>query len=200
MPYPLPAGYQSDPSVGFVLLVQSMERHGLTPIAVQNHGQQIVDALNQDYPDLHVYLSPTDSPVWPGFGSLDVTVDSGKGGWEFRPDGYFPYDPSQYVPPTAPPAPPVVIDAPPAPPPLDPPRVDLWAIESQVAALLRQFDTLADDLAAIEELTATRHAELLARLDALQQTMPATQPDYTGTVKLPWLKVVTFTLTPVPVP
>lgn len=201
MPYPLPAGYDTDTGVGFAMLIDSMNRRGLTAIGVQNRGQSIVDALNQDYPDLHVYLSPTDSPVWPRFGSLDVTVDSGRGGFSFRPDGYFPYEPSQYVPP-----PNAGTDPPPAPPrpdPMVPPSSDLagllWRIENRLAGLEASVQALRDLQAARETEDAQRYVELIDTIDLLQRSIPTTQPDYTGTVKLPWLKTVTFTLSPVPV-
>lgn len=87
----LPTGYDSDPNVGYRMFVEAMDRHGLTPVGVQGHGQTIVDALNETWPGLNVYLSPSDAPVWPGFGSIDVTIDSGKGGWQFRKDGVMPY-------------------------------------------------------------------------------------------------------------
>jgi hypothetical protein len=82
----LPNGYSTDTAVGYYVLVDAMTRAGLTPIGVQRHGDQIIAALKASYPDLDVYLSPSDAPVWPGFGSLDVTIDSGKGGWSFQVD------------------------------------------------------------------------------------------------------------------
>lgn len=85
----LPAGYATDVNVGYSMLVSAMNSAGLTSLGVQHRGSQIVAALQAKYPGLDVYLSPTDSPIWPGFGSLDVTIDSGKGGWEFSPDGYW---------------------------------------------------------------------------------------------------------------
>lgn len=88
----LPAGYSADQNVAFQMLVTAMSAHGLTPTGVQNHGQQIVDALNETWPGLNVYRSPSDAPVWPGFGSIDVTIDSGRGGWSFRPDGVTRYE------------------------------------------------------------------------------------------------------------
>lgn len=88
----LPEGYDSDLGVGFEMFKQAMEKHGLTPRGVQGHGQWIVDAMNDTWPEWNVWLSKYDSPVVPGFGSLDVTIDSGKGGWEFSPDGYVKYD------------------------------------------------------------------------------------------------------------
>jgi len=87
----LPDGFDDDRGVAFSMLLSAMNAHGLNPIGVQNHGQQIVAALRDTWPDLDVYLSPSDAPVWPGFGSIDVTIDSGKGGWQFRPDGVTPY-------------------------------------------------------------------------------------------------------------
>jgi hypothetical protein len=76
----LPDGFDSDTGVAFDMLVSAMDAHGLTPIGVQGKGSQIADALNDTWPGL-----------WPGFGSLDVTIDSGKGGWQFRPDGQGQY-------------------------------------------------------------------------------------------------------------
>jgi len=87
----LPDGYDRDPAVGFSMLLSAMNEHGLDPIGVQGHGQQIVDAMNETWPGWDVYRSPSDAPVVPGFGSLDVTINSGKGGWQFRPDGATPY-------------------------------------------------------------------------------------------------------------
>jgi hypothetical protein len=92
-PPPLPDGFASDRSVGLLMLVSAMQAAGLTPIGVQRHGPQIIAALKALYPALDVYLSPSDAPVWPGFGSLDVTIDSGKGGWSFRPDHATPWRP-----------------------------------------------------------------------------------------------------------
>jgi hypothetical protein len=93
-PAALPAGYD-DPNQGvaFDMFKDAMQTHGLTPLGVQGHGQQIVDAMNASWPGWNVYLSPSDAPVAPGFGSLDVTIDSGKGGWAFRPDGVTRYEP-----------------------------------------------------------------------------------------------------------
>lgn len=184
----LPAGYSTDKMVGYEMLVASMERHGLTPVGVQNHGRQIVDALNADYPGLRVYLSPTDSPVWPGFGSLDVTIDSGLGGWEFRDDGYFAYEPAKaaaweaaHGQPT--PAPePGPTPAPPAPiPPADP----------GVLEVIKQFYVF-------EEM---RHAEILQHFDRVHREhaaiVAAQAGGYTGQVKIPYLGTVTINLWPV---
>lgn len=90
-PRALPLGFDSDPSVGYGMLVTAMDAHGLTPVGVQGHGQQIVEAMNASWPGWNVYLSPSDAPIVPGFGSIDVTIDSGKGGWQFRKDGVTPY-------------------------------------------------------------------------------------------------------------
>jgi hypothetical protein len=90
-PQTLPEGFDRDPAVGFSMLLSAMNEHQLDPIGVQGHGQQIVDALNDTWPGLNAYVSPSDAPVWPGFGSIDVTIDSGKQGWQFRPDGATPY-------------------------------------------------------------------------------------------------------------
>ena len=91
-PRSLPLGFNSDADVAFQMLVAAMAAAGLTAIGAQNHGQQIVDALNAYWPGLNVWLSPSDAPVWPGFGSVDVTIDSGRGGWSFRPDGVTKYE------------------------------------------------------------------------------------------------------------
>lgn len=93
-PSQLPVGWDSDKGVGLYMLVNAMTAAGLTPVGVQDHGDEIIKALKASYPDLDVYLSPSDAPVWPHWGSLDVTVDSGKGGWSFRPDGYTAWVPS----------------------------------------------------------------------------------------------------------
>jgi hypothetical protein len=95
-PFPeLPPGYTTDPGVAFEMFTTAMARHGLTPTGVQGHGAWIVAAMNETWPGWNVYLSPSDAPVVPGpdFGSIDVTIDSGKGGWSFRPDGKTPYEP-----------------------------------------------------------------------------------------------------------
>lgn len=84
----LPDGYATDEGVAFAMFKASMERHGLDPIGVQGHGQTIAAALNADYPGLNAYAhAQSDALMWPGFGSVDVTIDSGKGGWSFRVDG-----------------------------------------------------------------------------------------------------------------
>jgi len=82
----LPPGFDRLTSVGFGMLITAMDRAGLTPIGVQGKGPAIIAGLKALYPDLDVYLSPSDAPVWPGHGSIDVTIDSGKGGWSFRVD------------------------------------------------------------------------------------------------------------------
>lgn len=89
----LPTGYNSDADTAYWMLAKAVTDNHLDPIAVQGHGQQIVDALNRSWPGLDVYRSPSDAPVWPGFGSIDVTIDSGKRGWAFRPDGVTRYEP-----------------------------------------------------------------------------------------------------------
>jgi len=83
---PLPPGFDSNPGVARAMLFHAMDEAGLTAVGVQRHGDQIVAALKRTYPDLDVYLSPSDAPVWPGFGSVDVTIDSGKGGFAFQVD------------------------------------------------------------------------------------------------------------------
>lgn len=86
-PRALPEGFDTDEAVGFSMLLTAMNEHQLTPIGVQGHGQQICDALNDTWPGLDAYAHrASDAVMWPGFGSLDVTIDSGKGGWQFRPD------------------------------------------------------------------------------------------------------------------
>lgn len=93
----LPEGYDSDTNVGYQMLVQAMDQHGLTPVGVQGHGDVICAALNDTWPGLNSYAHPqSDAVMWPGFGSLDVTIDSGKGGWSFRPDRQSAYDPRYY--------------------------------------------------------------------------------------------------------
>ena len=65
----------------------AMQAAGLDPVAVQGHGQQIADAINAYAPGSGVTIDPrTDAVIWPGIGPVDVTIDSGKGGWSFRPD------------------------------------------------------------------------------------------------------------------
>jgi hypothetical protein len=91
-PATLPLGFDTDPAIALGMLERAMNEHGLTPTGVQGHGQQIVDALNDTFPGLNVYLASSDAPVWPGFGSVDVTIDSGKGGWQFRRDRVTPYE------------------------------------------------------------------------------------------------------------
>jgi hypothetical protein len=67
----------------------AMKEAGLNAVSVQGHGQVIADAVNKKYPGLGVTVDPhTDAILWPGIGSVDVTIDSGKGGFYFRPDGY----------------------------------------------------------------------------------------------------------------
>jgi hypothetical protein len=93
----LPDGYDSDTDVAFGMLVNAMDDHGLTPIGVQGHGDVICAALNDTWNGLNTYPHPqTDAVMWPDFGSIDVTVDSGKGGWQFRPDGHDRYDERYY--------------------------------------------------------------------------------------------------------
>lgn len=94
----------------------AMQDAGLNPVAVQGHGQTIVDAINKKYPGLGATVDPrTDAVVWPGIGPLDVTVDSGKGGWSFRPSGD-----GSYVAPAKPYTAPVATAAPVSPSPLAP--------------------------------------------------------------------------------
>jgi len=87
--------YSKDPQGGVTgmtpeqMFLASMQKHGLDPIGVQKNGRLMLEALKADYPNLAVTLDPkTDALFWPGIGSLDVTIDSGKGGWAFRADGY----------------------------------------------------------------------------------------------------------------
>jgi hypothetical protein len=69
------------------LFLDGVQQAGLDPVAVQGHGQQIADAVNRIHPELKLTVDPrTDAIVWNGM-PLDVTVDSGKGGWSFRPSG-----------------------------------------------------------------------------------------------------------------
>lgn len=84
----LPAGCYSDRTVGFEMLVQAMNEHDLTPVGVQGHGDIIVNALRDTWRGLKVYVHPkSDAPMWYGFGPIDVTIDSGKGGWSFQTSG-----------------------------------------------------------------------------------------------------------------
>ena len=83
---PLPVGYDTSQGVARAMLFHAMDDAGLTAVGVQRHGDQIVAALKLAYPALDVYLSRSDAPVWPGFGSIDCTIDSGKGGWAFQVD------------------------------------------------------------------------------------------------------------------
>jgi len=88
----LPKGYDSDQHVAFGMLVAAMQTAGLDPIGVQHHGDLIVAALQTAFPGLDVYAHRiSDAIMWPGFGSIDCTIDSGRGGWYFRPDGASPY-------------------------------------------------------------------------------------------------------------
>ena len=90
---PLPAGYATDVGVARGMFFQAMAAAGLDPITVQRHGDWIVAACKARYPALDVYLSTKDAPVWPGLGSFDATIDSGKGGWSFRVDHDTPWQP-----------------------------------------------------------------------------------------------------------
>jgi hypothetical protein len=85
-PDDLPAGYATDAGVARWMFFHAMTSYGLDPITVQGHGDWIVAALKAAYPALDVYVSTKDAPVWPGLGSFDATIDSGKGGWSFRLD------------------------------------------------------------------------------------------------------------------
>jgi hypothetical protein len=100
----LPPGYNTSTDVGYSMLLEAMNAAGLTPMGVQGQGRLIVDALNAywAFGSNPVWLNTkTDAPVWPEFGSIDVTVDSGQphppqypnGQWSFRPDGDTPYQP-----------------------------------------------------------------------------------------------------------
>lgn len=88
----LPTHYDTDEAVGWDMLQQTVATHHLDAVAVQNHGPVICDALNQDWPGLNSYAHKiSDAVMWPGFGSLDVTINSGLGGWYFRVDGKSAY-------------------------------------------------------------------------------------------------------------
>lgn len=92
----LPPGFDSDVTVARNMLLSSMRGHNLDPIAVQGHGQVIVDALNADYRGLDAYVDrKSDAVMWPGFGDVDVTVDSGKGGFAFQPGHNARYEPDR---------------------------------------------------------------------------------------------------------
>lgn len=93
-PLALPTGYDYNATIAREMLLAAVRENGLNAIDVQRHGDRIVAALKRTYPSLDVYVNPkTDAVVWPGFGSVDVTIDSGKGGWYFRPDGYTAWKP-----------------------------------------------------------------------------------------------------------
>lgn len=65
--------------------LRAMQQAKLDPVAVQGHGQTIVDAINKYNPGVKSWVDPnTDAVMWPGLGPIDVTVDSGKKGWSFR--------------------------------------------------------------------------------------------------------------------
>lgn len=91
---PLPAGYDSNEKIAEGMLLDAMAAANLNAVQVQRHGDWIVAALNKRYPGLYAYAHPqSDAVMWPGFGSLDVTISSGEGGFYFRPDHMAPYDP-----------------------------------------------------------------------------------------------------------
>jgi hypothetical protein len=84
----LPEGYDTNKTVAYNMLLQAMSEHNLTPTGVQGHGDEIVMALRDTWPGLKVYVHPqSDAPMWYGFGPIDVTIDSGKGGWSFQTPG-----------------------------------------------------------------------------------------------------------------
>jgi hypothetical protein len=84
----LPEGAYSDKQVGLGMLLKAMNEHDLTPVGVQGQGDIIVNALRDTWRGLKVYVHPTsDAPMWYGFGPIDVTIDSGKGGWSFQTPG-----------------------------------------------------------------------------------------------------------------
>lgn len=90
----LPEGYRTDENVAAQMLLDAISAAKLDAVAMQGHGTQIAQALNDYWPGLDAYAHPqTDAIMWPGFGSLDVTKDSGKGGWYFRPDHEAPWLP-----------------------------------------------------------------------------------------------------------
>jgi hypothetical protein len=92
----LPPGYDTDPGVAFGMLQSAVNLCHLDAIAVQRHGQQIVDALNETWPGLDAYVDrKSDAVMWPGFGDVDVTIDSGKGGWAFQPGHNARYEPDR---------------------------------------------------------------------------------------------------------
>lgn len=91
--HPPPEGYDSDENVAWGMLQKTIEKHNLDPIAIQGHGKVVADALNKDWPGLRAYAHPkSDALMWKGFGSLDITKDSGKGGFYFRVDHQGTYD------------------------------------------------------------------------------------------------------------
>jgi hypothetical protein len=91
---PLPDGYDTNEKVALDMLLDAMNAAGLNAVQVQRHGDWIANALNKRYPGLNAYPHPqSDAVMWPRFGSLDVTISSGVGGFYFRPDRLAPYDP-----------------------------------------------------------------------------------------------------------
>lgn len=175
------------------MLVASMNRHGLDPVAVQRHGAVIVDALNRDYPDLHAWVNPsTDAVVWPPLGPIDVTIDSGLGGWSFQAnaDDWAPgqlaqwnrdnpsrYVPPSYIPPPVDPADPVVV--PPPPPP----------VPSEILTLLTR---ILAELDFESQAAVVRQTAILAAIRAVPSGAPAAP----GAVRLPGLGTIAITFTP----
>lgn len=94
----LPEGYDTDEGIAYGMLMRAVREHNLDPIAMQGHGRIIAEALNETWPGLNAYSHPqSDAVMWPGFGSLDVTIDSGKKGWYFKVDNQGKYDHNQFL-------------------------------------------------------------------------------------------------------
>jgi hypothetical protein len=86
-PQALPEGYNTDKNVAWQMLQHTIAAHSMDAVFYQGKGKEICRLLNEDWPGLDCYAARhTDAVVWPGFGSCDVTIDSGKRGWYFNPD------------------------------------------------------------------------------------------------------------------
>src|SRR3982750_1616850 len=93
-PAPLPDGYDRDERVAATMFLSTMKRYNVDSIAVQGHGSVVVADLKLAFPTLDVYAHPrSDALMWPGFGSIDTTIDSGRGGFYFRPDHQGQWEP-----------------------------------------------------------------------------------------------------------
>jgi hypothetical protein len=82
-----PTASSADLQTASQKFLSAVQQAGLDPVAVQGHGRLIADAVNRIHPELALRVDPqSDAIVWNGI-PIDVTVDSGKGGWSFRPAG-----------------------------------------------------------------------------------------------------------------